>query len=229
MPPVAALGASLATAATAAVGSMTLTGLTTGLAIASTGAQLVGMATGSKTLQKIGNYGAMASGVGFAANAVKGMSAGSKVLSDTTMLPKSISGTSSKADAAGFKTMSGLKQADSADSFTSSASNLGYSPNTKTLADKMGGFDPTEEASFWAKSNGILTQYNPMMNILGGMGEAYMMNEAMDQRMKMHNDTFGLNKAQFDRLNVNNGTVVNSSPAVSLSRDNQAYTGILGR
>lgn len=226
MPPVAALGASLATAATAAVGSMTLTGLTTGLAIASTGAQLVGMATGSKTLQKIGNYGAMASGVGFAANAVKGMSAGSKVLADTK-IDKML--TSPKAEQAGFKTMSGLKQADSADSFTSSASNLGYSPNTKTLADKMGGFDPTEEASFWAKSNGILTQYNPMMNILGGMGEAYMMNEAMDQRMKMHNDTFGLNKAQFDRLNVNNGTVVNSSPAVSLSRDNQAYTGILGR
>lgn len=229
MPPVAALGASLAAAATTAASAITLTGLTTGLAIASTGAQLLGMATGSKTLQKIGNYGSMASGVGMAANAVKGIASGSKVLADTKVLPKSISGTSAKADAAGFKTMSGLKQADSADTFTSASSNLGYSPNTKTLTDKMGSFDPSEEESFWSKSNGVLTQYNPMMNILGGMGEAYMMNEAMDQRMKMHNDTFGLQQDQFNRLSRNNDTVVSASPAVSLTRDNQAYTGILGR
>ena len=48
----AAVGAGLAAAGTA-VGGMTLSGLATGLTIASTGMQVIGMATGNKTLIRL--------------------------------------------------------------------------------------------------------------------------------------------------------------------------------
>lgn len=222
----AAVGAGLA-AAGSAIGGMTLSGLATGLTIASTGMQVIGMATGNKTLSKIGMYGGMVGGAGMlagiatAGKTVSKLSQGGKLL-DSTKVDSMLD--SPKAKAAGFSTMKTTPQASAADAFSTASSNLGYKPEG---VNKLATFDPVEEQSFWDKTNGVLTQYNPMMNILGGMGEAYMLNEQMDQRMQMHKDNFGLQKQQFDRLNANNSTVVNANPSVGLQRDPYAYSGIL--
>lgn len=234
MPPLAGIGvaigsaaASAGAAAGSAIGGMTLSGLATGLTIASTGMQVIGMATGNKTLSKIGMYGGMIGGSGMLAGiATTGKTAakvsqGGKLL-DSTKVDSMLD--SPKAKAAGFSTMKTTPQAGAADAFSTASSNLGYKPEG---VNKLATFDPVEEQSFWDKTNGVLTQYNPMMNIIGGMGEAYMLNEQMDQRMQMHKDNFGLQKQQFDRLNANNSTVVNANPSVGLQRDPYAYSGIL--
>lgn len=236
MPPLAGIGVAIGSAVASAgaavgaglaTGGMTLSGLATGLTIASTGMQVIGMATGNKTLSKIGMYGGMIGGSGMLAGiATTGKTAakvsqGGKLL-DSTKVDSMLD--SPKAKAAGFSTMKTTPQAGAADAFSTASSNLGYKPEG---VNKLATFDPVEEQSFWDKTNGVLTQYNPMMNILGGMGEAYMLNEQMDQRMQMHKDNFGLQKQQFDRLNANNSTVVNANPSVGLQRDPYAYSGIL--
>lgn len=216
------------------VAGMTLEGLAIGATIVGTGAKLVGMATGSKTLQKIGDGFSMAGGVGLGVSSVRGMSSMSS-------LGKTVTGTGStkglletnnmddilaapnKARAAeeGLNTFSPAKNAmSSADKFKQSAANIGETAPS---------FDPELEKSFFQRANNTLTQYNPMMNIMGGMGEAYMVNQNMNLQQDMNNKRVGIDQQLIDRVNKNNGTVSNVNPAFDIGRNTNAYTGLLGR
>ena len=128
MPPVAAIGAAIGgavSAGAAAVGSMvgglTLTGLAKGASIVGTGMQLIGMATGSKTLSKIGMGMSLASGIGQGFNAISGR-LGSTAKSSSALLNNSdpseilhdainrrIDGSSDNVLMGGSKTLSGAQ------------------------------------------------------------------------------------------------------------------------
>ncbi len=228
MPALAPIGAAIASAASA----VTITGLATGAAIVGTGMQLVGMATGSKTLQKVGMGFSMASGVGFAANGVKGLMNAKSVTGGVTKsggllaadnidnaLSTPLKGSKTKDGFATFD--SGSKIKSSADSFKESSNAIGKNTGIS--------FDPEFEKSYFQRANETLTQYNPMLGMVGGIGEAYMMNERMDLEKDMLDKRLAFEQQNIDRINRNNGTLLNINPAINLGRDTNAYTGLLRR
>lgn len=233
-PPIAALGASIATAATAAASAVTLTGLATGAAIVGTGFQLVGMATGSKTLQKIGTGFSIASGVGFAANgarslmgasSVTGTASRSKGLLNTDniddMLSTPIKGKNTQGLRT-FDTQGGMTK--SMDSFKNDSKLIG---SGSAIGKTDTSFDPELEKSYFQRANETLTKYNPMMNMLGGMGEAYMINESMDLRRGLLDKQLDFDQQNIDRINRNNGTPLNLDPSIGLTRNTNAYAPLL--
>lgn len=217
----------------AAVGGVS--GLATGLSIASTAVNIVGKVSGSKTLQKIGGYGMMAGGVLSGVGAVGGMmsgAAGASTVGGGVLQASSIGNMvkSDRAKAAGLKTMDATDEVGSIGSFQKASDALDYKSSTAASAvNEMSKFDPQLEKSYWDRANATLTQYNPLMNMLGGMGEAYMQNAAMENRMKIHKDEFGLQKQQYDDLMANRNAPLNLNPVSNFSRNTQAYSGILGR
>lgn len=227
MPPVMAA----IPAAVAAAGAITLEGLAVGATIVGTGAKLVGMATGSKTLQKIGDGFSMAGGLGLAgsslsgaskASSVTGTASKSKGLLQTDNIDDALSAPN-KARAAeeGLSTFTpGKTGMSSADSFKQSAANIG------TTAPS---FDPELEKGYLQRANETLTKYNPLMNIAGGMGEAYMMNQRMDLEKDLLDKRLNFDQQLVDRVKNNNGTPSNFNPAFEVGRNTQAYTGLLGR
>lgn len=231
MPPLAAVGASIAAAASA----VTLTGLATGAAIVGTGMQLVGMATGSKTLQKIGTGFSMAGGLGLAANSAKGLMSAKSVTGGAKssgllaadniddMLSTPIKGSSNME---GLKAFNAPKsQLSSMDSFKGNADKIGGVP---TVGSSMNaGFDPELEKSYFQRANETLTKYNPYMNIAGGMGEAYMMNERMDLERELLDKRLGIEQQLIDRTTRNNSTPLNIDPTINLTRNVGAYTPLL--
>lgn len=252
MPPLAAMGAAIGGAVSAgaaavggaisagvgaigtAVGGMTLSGLSTGLTIASTGMKLVGMATGSKTLQKIGDYGMLAggvgSGIGAVSNLMNGANAGRGILNSSN-IDKMLE--SPKATKAGMRTMTAANQVSSADKVAALMEDINYNPSAKPSAstkiiNDMSTFDPEIEKSFWDRAGGTLTQYNPLMNMLGGMGDAYMQKAGMDQQMQIHKDDYGLRKSMYDRQVTNTSTPVNINPVLTPRAPNPT-AGMLGR
>lgn len=228
MPPVMAA----IPAAVAAAGAITLEGLAVGATIVGTGAKLVGMATGSKTLQKIGDGFSMAGGLGLAANSASGLMSKSGSVTGTASKSKGLLQTDNiddalsapnKARAAeeGLSTFTpGKTGISSADSFRQSAANIG------TTAPS---FDPELEKGYLQRANETLTKYNPLMNIAGGMGEAYMMNQRMDLEKDLLDKRLNFDQQLVDRVNKNNGTPSNFNPAFEVGRNTQAYTGLLGR
>lgn len=216
----------------AAAGAVTLEGLAIGASIVGTGMQAVGAITGSKTLQKIGTGFSMAGGVGLAAGGIKSL-----------MSPASVTGTASKssgllqtdniddmlkAPTKGTKDLQGLKtfgtsgaERSSIDSFNSNSKLIGSGSNSA-------GFDPELEKSFFRRAGDtLLTPYNPLMNIMGGMGEAYMMNAQMEQRSDMQDKQLAFDQQLVDRTRVNNGTLLNIDPALNITRNNNAYAPLL--
>ena len=233
-----ALGAMIASAASAgaaAVGSMvgglTLGGLATGASIVGTGMQLIGMATGSKTLSKIGMGMSLAGGIGQGFNAISGR-LGSAAKSSSALLgnsgvddvlssnvkgalssediinnsPLKGSGSSSLTSASNFNKASDAIGAG-ADSIASGSTS--YSPGTKEILQKI---------------DNTLTRYSMPMNIIGGMGEAYMMKQQLDQRDRMQQRDIQFAQNAVDRRSQMPGQF-QVAPAVQFNPN--AYTPLL--
>jgi hypothetical protein len=67
-----------------------------------------------------------------------------------------------------------------------------------------------------------------MANILGGMGDAYMTNEAMNLRRELVDKQLAFDQQAVDRLNRNNVPLgINVAP--SITRNTNAYTPLLQR
>lgn len=198
-----ALGAMIASAASAgaaavgsAIGGLTLGGLATGASIVGTGMQLVGMATGSKTLQKIGMGMSLAGGIGQGVSAVRGSltsglgsaaKSSSALLGDSSVdnvLSSSVKGATSVSDA-----LSKFPSEDYSGSSLTSASNFNKAANAvgsgvNDIASGSSSYSPNTK-EILGKIDSTLTRYSMPMNIIGGMGEAYMMKQQLDQRDRM--------------------------------------------
>lgn len=238
MPPVAAIGAAIGgavSAGAAAVGSMvgglTLTGLATGASIVGTGMQLIGMATGSKTLSKIGMGMSLAGGIGQGFNAIRG-GLGSAAKSSSALLGNSgvddvlssnVKGALSSEDIINNSPLkgSGSSSLNSASNFNKASDAIGagadsiaagstsYSPGTKEILQKI---------------DNTLTRYSMPMNILGGMGEAYMMKQQLDQRDRMQQRDIQFAQNAVDRRSQMPGQF-QVAPAVQFNPN--AYTPLL--
>ena len=235
MPPVGALimggiEAGMGIASTALSG-LTLSGLATGASIVGTGMQLIGMATGSKTLSKIGMGMSLAGGIGQGFNAISGR-LGSAAKSSSALLgnsgvddvlssnvkgalssediinnsPLKGSGSSSLTSASNFNKASDAIGAG-ADSIASGSTS--YSPGTKEILQKI---------------DNTLTRYSMPMNIIGGMGEAYMMKQQLDQRDRMQQRDIQFAQNAVDRRSQMPGQF-QVAPAVQFNPN--AYTPLL--
>lgn len=229
MPQLAAIGAAVATAASA----VTVEGLMIGASVVGTGMPAIGAITGNKTLTKIGAGIGMAGGIGIIAN--KGFGVGAK---------PSVSGSTSKSAALlesdsidsmlgtslnGSKS-SGLKQFKPSGSSTPSMDSFNNSANSITGEFNPGSFDPQLEKSFFQRANDTLTKYNPMINMLGGAGEAYMMNEQMGLKKDLFDKRLGYEQQFLDRTKANNDVPLGVNLGQQgLSRDVNAYTPLLNR
>lgn len=241
MPPLAGIGAAIGgavSAGAAAVGSMvgglTLSGIATGASIVGTGMQLIGMATGSKTLSKIGMGMSLAGGIGQGFNAVRGAlidGLGSAAKSSSALLGNSgvdnvlssnVKGALSSEDIINNSPLkgSGSSSLNSASNFNNASNAIGagandiatgssYSPGTKEMLQRI---------------DNTLTRYSMPMNIIGGMGEAYMMKQQLDQRDRMQQRDIQFQQNAVDRRSQVPGQF-NVSPAVQFNPN--AYTPLL--
>ena len=235
MPPVGALimggiEAGMGIASTALSG-LTLGGLATGASIVGTGMQLIGMATGSKTLSKIGMGMSLAGGIGQGFNAISGR-LGSAAKSSSALLGNSsvddvlssnVKGALSSEDIINNSPLkgSGSSSLTSASNFNKASDAIGagadsiaagstsYSPGTKEILQKI---------------DNTLTRYSMPMNILGGMGEAYMMKQQLDQRDRMQQRDIQFAQNAVDRRSQMPGQF-QVAPAVQFNPN--AYTPLL--
>lgn len=233
-----ALGAMIASAASAgaaavgsAIGGLTLGGLATGASIVGTGMQLIGMATGSKTLSKIGMGMSLAGGIGQGFNAISGR-LGSAAKSSSALLGNSgvddvlssnVKGALSSEDIINNSPLkgSGSSSLTSASNFNKASDAIGagadsiaagstsYSPGTKEILQKI---------------DNTLTRYSMPMNIIGGMGEAYMMKQQLDQRDRMQQRDIQFAQNAVDRRSQMPGQF-QVAPAVQFNPN--AYTPLL--
>lgn len=163
MPAAGAIAASLAA-------SVTVSGVMTGLMVAGTAMTVIGKATGSKTLSKLGMGLGLAGGVGSLASSLSGG------LNATT---------------------GGAAIANSADDAVESASSLTRKRNnslfdmtkdTKVQNTKLASQSDNlkvDGGGFFSDAKDKLMKYDMAANVLGGMGQAYMDNQALEQREKM--------------------------------------------
>ena len=235
MPPVGALimggiEAGMGIASTALSG-LTLSGLATGASIVGTGMQLIGMATGSKTLSKIGMGMSLAGGIGQGFNAISGR-LGSAAKSSSALLGNSgvddvlssnVKGALSSEDIINNSPLkgSGSSSLTSASNFNKASDAIGagansiaagstsYSPGTKEILQKI---------------DNTLTRYSMPMNIIGGMGEAYMMKQQLDQRDRMQRRDIQFAQNAVDRRSQMPGQF-QVAPAVQFNPN--AYTPLL--
>ena len=235
MPPVGALimggiEAGMGIASTALSG-LTLSGLATGASIVGTGMQLIGMATGSKTLSKIGMGMSLAGGIGQGFNAISGR-LGSAAKSSSALLgnsgvddvlSSSVKGALSSEDIINNSPLkgSGSSSLTSASNFNKASDAIGagadsiasgstsYSPGTKEILQKI---------------DNTLTRYSMPMNIIGGMGEAYMMKQQLDQRDRMQQRDIQFAQNAVDRRSQMPGQF-QVAPAVQFNPN--AYTPLL--
>jgi len=221
--PLAAIGAVVGEA----IGGMTLAGLATGATIVGTGLQLVGMATGSKTLSKVGGFMSLAGGVGIGANAIsKGIGAASAAAESSSasallkgsnpedVLSSSVKGSISPKDLTSSSVLKG-----SPGDISGYSANNSYSPPTSSIAS----YSP-ETKSTLASINDTLTRYSMPMNIMGGMGEAYMTKQMIDQRDRMQKRDIAFQQNAVDRRSQMPGQFP-TYPSVSFNPN--AYTGFL--
>lgn len=254
---VSAIGGAVASgvsAASSAIGGLTLSGIATGANIVGSGLSLIGMATGNKTLSKIGMGFSIAGGIGsgfgmakdmFAPSAVRG--SGSALLNSEVddliaMKTKGVTSTddilnakprlSSVPEAPNLKfnqieddissadksqprnsyfsatpeiiSNSASKSApETINNFASKSSGLDKLSSSQIAADS----DPTsavktytpETRSVLNRINDTLTKYSMPMNILGGMGEAYMLKQQLDQRDRMQKRDLQMEQNAVDR------------------------------
>lgn len=219
-----AIGTAIGSAVSSAVGGLTLAGIATGATIVGTGLQLVGMATGSKTLTKIGSGMSLAGGVGqmgnlFAKTPNTTMSSLLKGSSTDDVLSSTAKGAMTSSDIVSKSPdwINGSKLT-SADKFKTSVNNMDFNPSSVATS-----YTP-ETRAILERIDNTLTRYNMPMNIMGGMGEAYMTQQVMDQRERMQDKELQLARDAVTRRSGMPGQFP-VAPAVTFNPD--AYSGLL--
>lgn len=229
MPAIAAVGATLATAASsamAAIGPITLAGLAQGAAIVGTGLSVVGSMTGSKTLSKIGMGMSIAGGIGMLGAGIRGAAGAAGSLSASGKA--GLLASTDEALAVPTKG-TGLK------SFPSYGADKSATPSANSFikgSDAITGtFDPELEKNYFQRANDTLTKYNTLLNVAGGAGQAYMQGQHMQLQKDLQGNQLKFDQQLVDRVNRNNGTVLTGiNPALGAAntvRDPHAYSGIL--
>ena len=227
MPPLAAVGM----AAVEAVGAMTLAGLATGASIVGTGLQLVGMATGSKTLQKIGGGMSLVGGIGQGFGAVRGAMSGTPASSSSLLkgssvndvLSSNVKGALSSDDLINKSPLkgSGSLSLNSASNFNKASDSIDF--NQSSIKSASSSVNP-ETKDILQRIDNTLTRYSMPMNVIGGMGEAYMMKQTLDQRDRMQQRDLGMVQNAVDRRSQMPGQF-NTAPGVQFNPN--AYTPLL--
>lgn len=238
MPPLAGIGAAIGGAVSAgaaalgtAVGGLTLGGLATGASIVGTGLQLVGMATGSKTLQKIGGGMSLAGGIGQGFGAVRGAMSGTPASSSSLLkgsnvddvLSSNVKGALSSDDLINKSPLkgSGSVSLNSASNFNKASDAIDFNPSSiKSAASSIN----PDTKDILQRIDNTLTRYSMPMNVIGGMGEAYMMKQTLDQRDRMQERDLAMVQNAVDRRSQMPGQF-NTAPGVQFNPN--AYTPLL--
>lgn len=233
--PAAGIAAAIATgvsaagaAALSAIGTVSLAGLAQGAAIVGTGLSVVGRMTGSKTLTNIGMGIGMAGGIGMLASGVSNAAMAAGSASSLSSGAKGLLNSTNEALSAPTKG-SGLK------TFPSSTVSIGKTAGSSADAfykasDAIdGSFNPEFEKNYFQRANDTLTKYNTLLNVAGGMGQAYMVGKQMDLQKDLQGNQLAFDQQLVDRVNRNNGTVLTGVNPVmdGTTRDVNAYSGIL--
>lgn len=208
MPPVAAVGASIMSA----VGGITLSGLATGAMVAGTAMTAIGAITGNKTISKIGMGLGLAGGVGSMATSAMGTANQTLGKTSTALLEKT----------PGLQTTGDLLKPKFAGGATASAES--FIKN----ADSVGKFDPELSKSFFDRANTTLTKYSGLMNIAGGMGEAYMVNEQNQVRKDLLDKEINFQQNNIDWQHRNNSVPL-PVQGMQVTRKPNAYAPLLQR
>lgn len=187
----ATIGAAVSTGL-AAVGG--IGGLATGLTIASSAVSLVGMATGSKTLQKIGMIGGMVGGLGMGASALSGAAT---------------AGGATKAASAGFSAFPSSGGAAATMSNIGSIAEVGKGAITagvNSAAGVLPAATKTGSTNVVQRMNELLKKYDTTANILGGMGQGfvdYQQNKIRKEQNNLLKSKFDFEKEQYNKKQSN--------------------------
>lgn len=214
--------ASGAAAASSAVGGLTLSGLSMGANIVGTGLSLIGMATGNKTLSKIGMGFSIAGGIGSGLNMAKGMMAPSAVRGSSSALLNSSADDLITAKTAGSTSTDDMLSQPKLSSVTGQA-NIKMNPISADPSSSVNTYSP-ETRSTLERINNTLTKYSVPMNILGGMGEAYMTKQMIDQRDRMQKRDLQMEQNAVNRRSQMPG---NFQTYPSVTFNPAAYNGLL--
>lgn len=238
MPLLAGIGAAIGGAVSAgaaalgtAVGGLTLGGLAAGASIVGTGLQLVGMATGSKTLQKIGGGMSLVGGIGQGFGAVRGAMSGTPASSSSLLkgssvddvLSSNVKGALSSDDLINKSPLkgSGSLSLNSASNFNKASDAIDFNPDSiKSAASAVN----PDTKDILQRIDNTLTRYSMPMNVIGGMGEAYMMKQQLDQRDRMQERDLAMVQNAVDRRSQMPGQF-NTAPGVQFNPN--AYTPLL--
>mgnify|MGYP001593705447 FL=1 len=246
------IGAAIGSIGTA-IGGITLSGLATGAMVAGTAISAIGVLTGSKTLTKIGMGLGLAGGVGGLAAGMTGTGAltlgsigknmtqgGKSGLLSTNNIDNILSaqtkGSKSASDLIGFEKQY-LNPGNKGGSVVGSNFEKQYL-NPSSIASSTAGEayrpDADLEKNYLQRANetlakhNTLTQYNTAANVLGGMGDAYVTNEAMNLRRDLVDKQLTFDQQSVDRLNAGNVPLgINVSPSVM--RNTNTYKPLLQR
>lgn len=238
MPPLAGIGAAIGGAVSAgaaalgtAVGGLTLGGLATGASIVGTGLQLVGMATGSKTLQKIGGGMSLVGGIGQGFGAVRGAMSGTPASSSSLLkgssvddvLSSNVKGALSSDDLINKSPLkgSGSLSLNSASNFNKASEAIDFNPSSINSAASA--VNP-ETKDILQRIDNTLTRYSMPLNVIGGIGEAYILKQQLDQRDRMQNRDLAIVQNAVDRRSQLPGQF-NTAPGVQFNPN--AYTPLL--
>lgn len=241
MPPLAAIGAAVASGAAAvggavasgaaalggaigsSIGGLTLSGLAAGANIVGSGLSLIGMATGNKTLSKIGMGFSIAGGIGSGLNMAKDMLAPSAVRGSSSALLNSEADDLITAKTAGSTSTDDMINAKPKLSSAPDQANIKMNPISGDPSSAVNTYSP-ETRSTLERINNTLTKYSMPMNILGGMGEAYMTKQMIDQRDRMQKRELQMEQNAVDRRSQMPG---NFQTYPNVQFNPAAYNGLL--
>lgn len=239
MPPVMAIGTAIAegfaaggiagavggaaTGISTAVGGLTLSGLAAGANIVGSGLSLIGMATGNKTLSKIGMGFSIAGGIGSGLNMAKDMLAPSAVRGSSSALLNSSADDLITAKTAGATSTDDMINAQPKLSSVPDQPNIKMNPISGDPSSSVKTYDP-ETVSTLKRINDTLTKYSMPMNMLGGMGEAYMLKQQIDQNDRMQKRNLQFQQNAVDRRSQMPG---NFQTYPSVTFNPTAYNGLL--
>lgn len=204
-----AIGGAVAAGASAlgaAAGGLTLSGIATGASIVGAGLSIVGGITGNKTLQKVGMGFSAAGGIGFLANGLRGMSGVSSLTNSVDdALSSPLKGSRMVDRSAELWKAPGVNAADKSAQLWSKEMMVGSQslPKNNIVSQPKGSGsmqDPGIDKSWQQRMSETWANYYPWMSMVGGMGEAYMMNQRMDMEKDLRSRGMDIEQAHLDRL-----------------------------
>jgi hypothetical protein len=177
----------------------------TGVSIASSAIGVIGMATGSKTLQKIGMFGGMVGGLGQGASALArgGMGAATSAASAASK-PASAMSFAESAFPAG---MEAISKAASKEGITKTANSI---LNGSTSGGLIKDVASTGSTDIRQRMNELLGKYDTTANVLAGMGMGYVQheeNKLAKERIGVEKDALQLQRDKFTTEQANRANV----------------------